>query len=326
MSKRVLNILKYVFATCLAIVLIYLAFRGIDWSVFMEGLYETKWIFVVFSLGFAILALVIRNERWRLILKPINPQIKRIAMWDASNIGNLVSLGVPWISFLVRCGAISDKKTPYEKVVGTIIMEKAWDMLIVLSLMVITIIIKSDEIAQWFVENIAKRIAGRISTNIIVIGIILLVAVTAFIVVTYIFKNRHPAFKKMAEWIDGTLEGFKSLGKVKYKTPFILYTIIVWLSYAMMCYSIFKAIPSLEHLDITDALFISTVGNLSSLLPAPGGFGAYHYFVALALSHLYGTSWEIGILFATLTHETRSLMLAVLGAISLIRSQKRIKL
>ncbi len=326
MSKRVLNILKYVFATCLTIILIYLAFRGINWSVFMEGLYDTKWGFVILSLGFAILALVIRNERWRLILKPINPQITRIAMWDASNIGNLVSLGVPWISFLVRCGAVSDKKTPYEKVVGTIIMEKAWDMFTVLSLMIVTIIIKSDEIAQWFVENIAKKIAGRISINILAIGIIILLAIIIFIAITYIYRDKHPAFKKIAGWIDGILEGFKSLGKVKYKTPFILYSIIIWLSYAMMCYSVFKAIPSLEHLDITDALFISTVGNLSSLLPAPGGFGAYHYFVALALSHLYGTTWEIGILFATLTHETRSIMLAVLGAISLIRSQKRIRL
>lgn len=326
MSKKTLNVLKYVFAACLTAFLIYLALKEISWDIFIDAFQETRWSYVLLSLACAFLALVARNERWRLIMVPINPQVSRKTLWDASNIGNLVSLGVPWVSFFVRCGAATDKKTPYDKTIGSIFMEKTWDMVMVVVLVVLAVALNSSDIASWLLENVAKKIAGKFTTGLILILLALIVAGIGFIYLTNKLKDKYPIFKQIADWIDGILEGFKAFGKIHHKTEFILLTIFIWLAYIMMCFWIFKAIPILSSLNFTDALFISAVGNLSAILPVPGGFGAYHYFVAIALSSLYGSSWEIGILFATLTHETRSLMLVVLGAISMITSQKRIKL
>ena len=108
---------------------------------------------------------------------------------------------------------------------------------------------------------------------------------------------------------------------MRWKGRFVLYSAMVWLTYAGMCLCVFQAIPALEHLNFADALFVSAVGSLSSLVPVPGGFGAYHYLVALAISTIYGASWETGILFATLNHESRALLLLLLGGLSSISSQ-----
>ena len=137
----------------------------------------------------------------------------------------------------------------------------------------------------------------------------------------YHFRKQWPLMDKLASWIDGTLVGFKSFKDVRYKGRFVFYSVMVWLTYAAMCWCVFQAVPALEHLNFADALFISSVGSLSSLVPVPGGFGAYHYLVALAISTIYGASWETGILFATLNHESRALLLLVLGGLSSISSQ-----
>ncbi len=326
MSKKGLNVLKYFLAGLLTAVLVYLALREVDWEVFKSAFKDTSWGWVTGSLAFAFLALVLRVERWRALMLPINNDIQRRTLWDACNVGNLFSLVIPWMSFLVRCGVVSDKKCPYDKTVGTIIMERAWDMLMVAILIILAIILKSAEITRWFIENIAMKVAGRFSLSLTGVLVAVIAAVVILLLLCFKFRDRNVVAGKIASWTEGTVEGFKTFGKAEHKGLFFLYTIGIWISYVMMCLCIFKAIPLLSGLDFTDALFISVVGNLSSLLPVPGGFGAYHYAVAVALSSLYGVEWEIGILFATLTHETRALMLVALGAVSMISSQKRIKL
>ena len=324
MSKKGLKVLKYILAAGLAALLVYLALRKMDWHIFLNALYDTKWLWVAASLAFALAALVFRPERWRLLMIPINSEIKRKDLWDACNIGNLLSVVLPWVSFLIRCGAVTDKKTPYDKTVGTILMERAWDMMMVFILIVLAIVLNTGEIANWFIDNIALKIAGRWKIAPILVGAVGVLALAIYVI--FKLKDRSKLAGKLAGWIAGIFDGFKTFAQTPRKIPFVLLSASIWVSYFMMCFCVFKAVPSLSHLGISDALFISVVGNLSSLLPVPGGFGAYHYFVATALSALYGVSWEIGILFASLTHETRSLMLVALGAISLISSQKRIKI
>ena len=51
-------------------------------------------------------------------------------------------------------------------------------------------------------------------------------------------------------------------------------------------------------------------------MPVPGGFGAFHYIVALALSTVYSLPFDLGIIFATISHESQSLMMAVTGLAS----------
>ena len=89
--------------------------------------------------------------------------------------------------------------------------------------------------------------------------------------------------------------------------------------YVLMSWAGLKALPMLDSLTIADALFISAVGNIASVIPVPGGIGAYHYLIALTLQSLYGATWDTGILYATLCHETHAILIIVLGISSYIR-------
>ena len=41
------KVIKYVLLFALAIVLVYFAFRKVDWHAFMEGLKQTRWFWVI---------------------------------------------------------------------------------------------------------------------------------------------------------------------------------------------------------------------------------------------------------------------------------------
>ena len=90
-----------------------------------------------------------------------------------------------------------------------------------------------------------------------------------------------------------------------------------------MMFCTVRALPMLDSLTLVDALFLSAVGNIASVIPVPGGIGAYHYLVALSVQSLYGASWETGILLATLGHEAHAILIIVLGVISYVRFSLR---
>jgi hypothetical protein len=59
------------------------------------------------------------------------------------------------------------------------------------------------------------------------------------------------------------------------------------------------------------------VGSLGWVAPVPGGLGAYHFLLSLALSTMYAIPWERGVVFATISHETQAVMMIVFGFLSL---------
>ena len=78
------------------------------------------------------------------------------------------------------------------------------------------------------------------------------------------------------------------------------------------------ALAKVEGLGMADALMLMVAGALSSLIPVPGGFGAFHGAVALTLASVYGIPFEVGLIFATLSHESQVIAGIVCGAGSYI--------
>ena len=102
-------------------------------------------------------------------------------------------------------------------------------------------------------------------------------------------------------------------------------TVFIWGMYVIMSWLIVKAMPMLDGLTFSDALFLAAVGNIASIIPVPGGIGAYHYMVAATLG-VYGYSWDIGILYATINHEIHAVVILIVGVIAylhLLRDMER---
>jgi hypothetical protein len=60
------------------------------------------------------------------------------------------------------------------------------------------------------------------------------------------------------------------------------------------------------------------IGSLGFVVPAPGGIGAYHYFVIQTLVQIYSVPYEQAAGFAVLTHAAQLILFSVAGFICLL--------
>ena len=191
MASKTGNIVKYTLSFLLAGVLVWFAFRGIDWTAFLDGLKVTNWLYIGLFFVLAVAALVFRMLRWRAMLLPVMPAVTNKKTWDAANIGNLINVVLPGAGEFVRCGVVAGKKgAGYEKVLGTVVMERIWDFLAVGVLFVLSLALKWDTFGAFFMEQIAAPLTGRLQLNL---GWVLLLAVlllALFLGLIYRFRHR----------------------------------------------------------------------------------------------------------------------------------------
>ena len=105
---------------------------------------------------------------------------------------------------------------------------------------------------------------------------------------------------------------------MKHKWLFFIYTALLWGSFYATSYFTIEAFPALGGLGWKDALFLMVVGSFGWVIPVQGGIGAFHFIIALAASEVYAVSWNDGVVFATISHESQALSMILCGVISLI--------
>ncbi len=317
MTSKTKKALKITASFVLAAILIYFAFRGIDWHTFLQDLKATKWEYLILFTVVAVAALLFRALCWQAMVKPLDPSISLHRVWSANNVGNLTNAVIPASGELVRCAYVAGEKAKYDAVLGTELMERIWDTLAIAVLAVIAIFTGSEAISSFFSQHIWGPLASNTSLLIwIGVGII---AIALFVILSFRLEDKYPVMGKVAGFFRGLGHGIVAFKDIKPFWLFFIYTVLLWLMYIAMYMCIIRAIPALAELGLSDALFLAAVGNLASIIPVPGGIGAYHYLIALSLSGIYGFSWELGILFATLQHELHAVILVLLGIISYIR-------
>ena len=150
MNDSAKSAVKYILSFALMGVLLYFSFRGISWADFWVSLKICRWEWVLLSMLFGYLTFVIRGARWRMQLLPIDPATSFRTSYDGINIGYLFNLVLPRAGELIKCVYITkhsarkengEKRATYDKVVGTMVMDRSWDIISGAVIIVILIIL-----------------------------------------------------------------------------------------------------------------------------------------------------------------------------------------
>jgi uncharacterized membrane protein YbhN (UPF0104 family) len=348
MIVKLKNFIKYAVSIILAVVLLYFSFRGIKWEDFWEALKACRWEFVMLSMAFGALAFYLRALRWRELILPIDPKMSRGATFNAINISYLVNLVLPRVGEFVRCGYItanSSKSEPdeagkthrlasYDKVLGTVALERSWDIVTMVLLMLVFLYFGWKRYGGFFSDNILKPALNKMTPRAIILTVVVVAAIVLVIWLIVRIGRKNKKAGKVSGVFAGVWQGISSCMKMKGAWKFFALTIGIWACYWMMSYTILLAVQGMDfnkiNLDLAeyigklaelngaDALFLMIAGSLASIVPVPGGFGAFHYIVALALQTIYGIPFEVGIIFATLSHESQVVNQVICGGTSYI--------
>ncbi|MBQ3440057.1 MAG: flippase-like domain-containing protein [Bacteroidales bacterium] len=341
MDKKLKRILQYILWTGVAAALLWFSFRGVNWKDFGEALRNCHWGYVVLSMVFGALALWFRAMRWRMQLLPIDPSTSRLTCFDAYNICMVVNLVVPRAGEVARSALVTKNSgrdgegrrlATLDKVIGTVLADRLWDAVSLVLVMVLVLSVMWDRFGTYFKETFFPGLADKAGLWWVVVLVIL--AIGAFFFLCWKLRDRGRIWGKVWGWIRGLGDGISSCLHMKHGWLFIVYTVIIWCMYWLMSATILwslqgidttglspefaGAVEKLNAMGMSDALFLMFAGALSSLVPVPGGFGAFHTVVAGALSSLYGVPFGVGIVFATLSHESQVLTDIICGGCSYI--------
>lgn len=278
MKDRLKKILKYALSVSLAMVFLWFSFRGVEWADFLAGLKECRWGWVLLSMVLGALAFWLRALRWHQLLRPIDSDITLLTAFNGINIGNISNFVFPRIGEFVRCGVItrhsSQKKASYEKVLGTVVLERGWELLVMLLMLSLVLVFGFERFGQFFIDRIWEPMAMRFGGNIWWGVLVLAAACVAGVYMVWRFHSSNAFCAKVWGVIRGLGQGFSSCLKMDRKWLFFAYTALIWLTYWSMAAATVKAAPFLDNLDLVDALFLSLIGGLGFAVPVPGGIGA----------------------------------------------------
>ena len=330
------DIIKYLLSAAVACFLLYFTFRGVKWDDFIAGLKSCRLSYIVVSMVAGIAAFWFRGLRWREILLPIDGSISRVTTFNAVNIGYIANFVFPRIGEFVRCGFITKNSLPvpgndnitgegpvkkrasYDKVLGTVVLERAWDMVTMFAFLVLLLAFRWKEFGGFFMEKMWRPFQENLSFSLWWLLLALAILCAGAVYAIWRTRARSAFSRAVANVCRGLLQGVLSCLRMKRKWKFFFYTGVIWLMYWLMSAATMSAMPGLDGLGPVDALFLMLAGRFGWLVPVPGGFGAFHFIVSLALSTIYGIPFETGLIFATLSHESQAITMAVCGGISYI--------
>ena len=312
MNKKLSQAIKYILSAGVAAILLYFSFREVKWEDFIQGLRECRWEYIILSMTAGVAAFWFRGGRWRQLILPFDHETSRITTFNAVNIGYIANFVFPRIGEFVRCGVITrrsapsedgsgQKKATYEKVLGTVVLERSWELLVMLLLLAVVVVGGFNRFGGFFVEQIWTPMTERFDSGAWWI-VALFAALSGFgLYALWRFRKTNALCMKVWGIFRGILQGFASCMKMEKKWLFFAYTATIWILYWIMAASTMWAVPFMDELDLIDALFLSLVGGLGFAVPVPGGIGAFHFIISLTLATMYGVPTELGIVYATLS-------------------------
>jgi len=323
MNPKIVKALQYVFFLLVGLVLLYFAFRGIDLDELILQIKQADYRWVAVSLVFAVLALVFRAIRWRLLIEPLDKPPKLTHIFHAVNIGYLANFVFPRIGEITRCGVLNrTDHIPVGKLFGTVIVERIFDMLMCALMLCLILLLRFDAVGDFLMVHIMQPVMNRI-TGMVGIGrliAIIALVILAFVVCFRIFWKRLSkiaVIQKFKKLMLGVIRGIQSVRQMRNFGLFIVLNFLIFAMYILQTYVMFFAIESTSSLGLVDALFVLVLTSLAMFVPVQGGIGAYHWIVSMGLT-IFGITREAGMVYATISHSVTSILFILLGAVGLI--------
>ena len=323
MNKKLLAYLQYVFFIGLAVFFIWLSFRNIDaekWQQLLNALKQARlWIFfpVLFLL---LLSHWLRALRWKMLIEPLGYKPSALNTFFGVMVGYFVNLGAPRLGEIVKCTVLARyEKVPADKLVGTIVAERAFDLLCLLIVCGATIALEFDVIGSYAWETISPIFMNEDGFSYTKVIIIVAVLAVVILLLRFIFRRfLHIGFiHRFKVILVGILHGLTSIRLVRNKWLFLFHTASIWILYLVSTWLGFYVLKETAVLGLAEAFSVLVMGSIGMIL-SPGGIGAYPLFIQQTVS-LYGVAAEpYGLALGWLLWLGQFVIFVLFGALSFI--------
>ncbi|MES2432034.1 MAG: lysylphosphatidylglycerol synthase transmembrane domain-containing protein [Bacteroidota bacterium] len=323
MKRKIISILQYFLFFAIGVFLVWWSIHKMDetqWENCKAALRSARYI--LFIPVFLILAIshISRAIRWKILMKPMGYEPKLRNTFFAVMIGYLANLAIPRLGEVLKCTILGKyEKVPPDKLVGTIVIERAVDVVSLGIVFIIAVVSQASIIGVYAKETITKYFLSG-STQVIVIKIFLLLVFLAgaYFLLKFIFRKygHHKFINKLKNIFKGVAIGLASVKNMKNKKGFIFHSILIWLCYVGGTYLGFFATLGTENLPFAAAFPVLAFASIGMII-TPGGIGLYPLLI-MEVMKLYNISEGDGTANGYLQWSAQFLIILVVGFTSLI--------
>ncbi len=324
-KSRVLTLLKFVFCLGLGIFIIWLSLRGLSSSErdkILESVKIANYYWVILAIVLGVFSHLLRTLRWRIFLEPLGytPSVKNT--FYAVMIGYFANMAFPRLGEVTRCGVLAKyEKIPFQKSFGTVITERALDMVMFILLFFLTILTQIGTISNYLNNNVYPKLNGKFSNPfshpaVVITTIGVFVILIVFFIINRKKISQSKIYRKFIKVILGFWDGLKSLTQIKQPVLFVIYTFSIWGLYFFMLYLCFFSLPESSSLGLGAGLSALVLGS-AGIIITPGGIGLYPVIIQETL-YLYHISNTTGLALGWIAWTAQTVMILAVGGISLI--------
>ncbi|MDR0766813.1 MAG: flippase-like domain-containing protein [Odoribacteraceae bacterium] len=316
------QLLKFFLFFLVTVFLFWLVYRDQDPAGILKMLREDvnySWIVLAIVLGIA--SHVSRAMRWQLLVRSMD---YRITFWNSFMgvmIGYFANMAIPRMGELTRCGVVHKyERVPFSKLLGTVVVERVIDVLVLLSLTLVVIGTQFGRVRLFMEthEEIQEKVSGILSSGWVWGGGIVLLLLLALLV----WLTRRGVFSARARsFFSGIKEGLLAVRAVPRVGWFVFHTLFIWLMYFLMLYVCFFSFEFTSCLGPMAGLTVFVLSSYGMVAPVQGGVGAWHFMVIAALALYLPATGEVESLaktFALLTHGAMTVLYIFLGVSCLL--------
>lgn len=322
MSKRFLSIFQYVFFLGGGLFLVWWQLKSMtphEKTEFYSSLENADYRILIPVILMSMTSHISRSLRWKLLMEPLGYKPKLANLFSVTMIGYLINAAIPRLGEVIKCTLLAKhEKLRADKLIGTIIVERTFDLICYLMFILLTILIQINTIGE-FARDRFENMSHSSGMPVWLETIITLALITLLIVLIKFLFKKFPENKiilKINNVLKGIAEGFRTIQQMKKRKTFLLHTLIIWTMYLSQIYIGFKAMDGVNHLGVTAACSVLSLATLSMIL-TPGGIGSFPIFVMETLS-IYAIAGSLGKAFGWLMWGVSTAIIIVVGMICLI--------
>ena len=308
MLKKITPYIKILLPISIGVFCIYFSFRNINFSDFTKYFYQINYSWVFLGIILGALSHLSRSYRWKFLIEPLGYKLGLANSILAVFSAYLINYTIPRAGDIARATMISKyEKIPLDKTIGTIVAERAIDVVCILIIIGIGLIIEFQKIS----EKLISLIEGQELSTIL----IYVTTISMFVIILFLFLKKSKYYSSMLNFLSGITQGLTVVFRMEKRNLFIFHSIFIWLMYLLMFWVTSMAFIELHDFSFYQFMISFTLAALSIML-SNGGIGIYPLAVEESLGW-YGVQSTTGLAFGWVSWLSQTMMVVIFGGLSL---------
>lgn len=314
---------RWLLPLALTVLLVSYMFRKVEFSRMWELVtHGVDYWWILCAMGISVFSHIFRAARWRLQLRALGIDPPFMALCCSIFGTYALNLIFPRLGEVWRCSYIANlEKVHFTSVVGSMVADRVSDMILVLTLTLVTFLLAAPVIEAFLVKYpVGRGMMDALGNPWLWVALVGSVAVVWCV---FRFGGGNSMVAKVRRWVSEMWSGFAVVARMNGKWAFLGYTLCIWGCYYLQLYVAFFAFPFTRELcaapgfGLLPCLVAFVLSSIGMAVPSNGGLGPWNIAVMFGLA-MYGVSDAQGTAFSMLQWSGQTVMLIALGIFTMV--------